>query len=198
MKIVRLFLWAFVAIAAGLTGFALLDQNNSSEVEQQAVKPIGGPFNLIDHNGEKITQADLLGRNHAIFFGFTNCPDICPTTLLQTANWLKELDGDAEKLDFYFFSVDPERDTPEILNDYVNAFDKRITGVTGDTEEMAKTIKAYKAYSQRVDLGEGDYTMDHSATVLLFRPDGRLQGTISFDENDETALAKLRRLVKNS
>lgn len=199
MKILRLILWACVAVVAAGASYTLLNQQTKPEKIQQAgVTKIGGPFSLIDHKGKVITQQDLLGKNHAIFFGFTNCPDICPATLLEVASWMKDLGTDSEKVNFYFFSVDPERDTPEILGEYVDAFDKRITGVTGNYQEMLNTIKAYKSFVQKVDLGEGDYTMDHSASVLLFKADGSFKGTISFGEKDEIALEKLRRLIKNS
>ena len=199
MKILRLFLWACVAIVAAITSYAVINQQTKPDKIQQAgITPIGGPFSLINNKGEAISRDDLLGHNHAIFFGFTNCPDICPATLLEVASWMKDLGSDADKIDFYFFSVDPTRDTPEILNDYVNAFDPRITGVTGGAEEMTRALSAYKAYAAKVDLDDGDYTMDHSASILLFKPDGSFKGTISFGEKDEIALEKLRRLIKSS
>lgn len=198
MKTLRLVLWFGVALFAAAVSYAFINQSSKPGQTQQAVKPLGAPFNLVDHEGQTITRDDLLGRHHAIFFGFTNCPDVCPMTLLEAASWIKDLGDDSNKLDFYFFSVDPERDTPEVMKDYVSAFDPRITGVTGDPEEMSKTLSAYKIYSKKVDLGDGDYTMDHSAFVMMFKADGSFKGTISFGENDEVALEKLRRLVKNS
>lgn len=197
MKAFRTILWVLVAIVSGVSGYALIAANTDQDTVQTTAVKFGGPFNLIKHTGDPITEAALAGRNHAIFFGFTHCPDICPTTLMQTAGWLKELGDEAKNIDFYFVTVDPERDTPEILNDYVMAFDPRITGITGSGEEISKTIKSYRVYAQRVDLGEGDYTMDHSAAVLLFSRSGDLMGTISFSENEETAIAKLRRLIEN-
>lgn len=196
MKQVRIVLWLLVAVAAGVAGYMAL--NGTAPSENKQVTVLGGPFNLVSHKGEPLTREDLLGRPHALFFGFTNCPDICPTTLLHTAGWMKELGEDANKLDFYFFTVDPERDTPEIMTDYVNAFDSRIIGVTGDQKEMMKTVKAYRGYAKKVDLGDGEYTMDHSAFVMLFRADGSFQGTIAYEENNEAAIAKLKRLINNS
>ena len=200
MKTLRLMLWIGVAVLAAVVSYAFVSQNSKPDQTQQAVQPLGAPFNLVDHEGKSITRDDLLGRHHAIFFGFTNCPDICPTTLLEVASWMKDLGQDGNKLDFYFFTVDPERDNPEVMKDYVTAFDPRITGVTGDPDEMSKTLSAYKIYSKKVDLGDGDgdYTMDHSAFVMMFKSDGSFKGTISFGENDEIALEKLRRLIKNS
>ncbi|MEM9278062.1 MAG: SCO family protein [Pseudomonadota bacterium] len=197
MKSLRIILWCAVAIMAGLSGYLWLSQKQPLQVANQSAVKIGSPFNLVSHTGAPITEAALQGRRHAMFFGFTHCPDICPTTLLQTAGWMKKLGTDSEKIDFYFFTVDPERDTPEIMSDYVNAFDPRITGVTGSSEEITKMLKGYKVYAKRVDLEDDDYTMDHSAFVMLFRSDGSFQGTISFDENEEAALAKLQRLIKS-
>lgn len=200
MKKLRLVLWVGVALLAAAVSYAFISQNSKPAQTQQAVKPLGAPFNLVDHEGKPITRDDLLGRHHAIFFGFTNCPDVCPATLLEVSSWIKDLGSESDKLDFYFFTVDPERDNPEVMKDYVTAFDPRITGVTGDPEEMSKTLSAYKIYSKKVDLGDGDgdYTMDHSAFIMMFKPDGSFKGTISFGENDDIALEKLRRLVKNS
>lgn len=197
MKNLRLVLWILVAIVAGGTLYTYLTNSGANGSSQQTAVKLGGPFELVNHRGEAITESVLENRLHAIFFGFTNCPDICPTTLLETAGWLKALDQDADRIDFYFITVDPERDTPEILKDYVDAFDSRITGVTGDPDEVSKTVAAYKAYAQRVDLGDGDYTMDHSAFVMLFNTVGEFKGTISYGENNDTALAKLKRLIQN-
>jgi len=200
MKTLRLVLWIGVAVVAAAVSYAFINQSSKPAQTQQAVTPLGGPFDLVDHEGKPITRDDLLGRHHAIFFGFTNCPDICPATLLEVASWIKDLGTESEKLDFYFFTVDPERDSPEIMKSYVTAFDPRITGVTGNPDEMSKTLSSYKIYSQKVDLGDGDgdYTMDHSAFIMMFKPDGSFKGTISFGENDDIALEKLRRLIKNS
>ncbi len=196
MKHLRLVLWLLVAVVAGGSLYAYLNTSGGNGSQQAEVR-LGGPFELINHRGEPITNEALANRVHAIFFGFTNCPDICPTTLYETAGWLKALDQDAEKIDFYFFTVDPERDTPEVLNDYVNAFDPRITAVTGNPDEIKKAVASYKAYAQKVELGDGDYTMDHSAFVMLFNSNGAFKGTIAYGEKNETALAKLRRLIEN-
>lgn len=186
-----------VAVFSGVAGYAWLTIGNPPKVLESAVTRIGGSFNLVNHKGEAITDAALKNRNHAIFFGFTHCPDICPTTLYETTGWLKTLGEDGDAVDFYFFSVDPERDTPSVLSDYINAFDPRITGVTGDYQAMMNTVKAYKAYAKKVPLEDDDYTVDHSAFVLLFDKAGDFQGTISYGENADTAVAKLRRLIEN-
>ena len=197
MKTVRIVLWGLVVVAAGVAGYLWLERTLGEPAGQTEAVKIGGPFELVRNDGTAITEKSLEGRRHAMFFGFTHCPDICPTTLMEAAGWLRELGEDAGKLDFYFVTVDPGRDTAEIMNDYVNAFDPRITGLTGSPENIEQFLKDYRVYANRVDLGEGDYTMDHSAFVMLFDEKGDFKGTISFDENPQTAMAKLRRLIGN-
>ena len=198
MKTIRLVLWAIVLLFAGIASWLYILEANKPHTTNISQSNIGGPFELVRDDGSQITRDDILGRNHALFFGFTHCPEICPTTLFEAAGWLKELGADADKLDFYFFTVDPERDTPEILNPYVNAFDARITGVTGTPEKMTQALGAYRVFAQRVELEDDDYTMDHSASVLLFRKDGSFMATISYGEDTQTAIAKLKRLLEDS
>ncbi|MEM7289319.1 MAG: SCO family protein [Pseudomonadota bacterium] len=197
MKALRIGLWVMVCVFAGIAGYAWLTIGNGPAIVEASKAKVGAPFELIDHHGKPITQARLKDRRHAIFFGFTHCPDVCPTTLYETAAWMKDLGEDSNKIDFYFFSVDPERDTPDVLADYVNAFDERITGVTGDFEAMMDTVKSYKAYAKKVELEDGDYTVDHSAFVLLFDASGDFKRTISYGENSETAVGKLKRLIED-
>ena len=165
MNNVRIVLWVVVVLASITAGY-FFSQNLGNDEKASALK-LGGPFNLITHRGEPITENALQGRPHAIFFGFTHCPDVCPVTLQDVTVWLKELGDDANKLDFYFFSGDPERDTPEVLANYVGVFDKRIVGVTGTADEIEKVAKAYRIYIKKVDTGDGDYTIDHSASVFF-------------------------------
>ncbi|MEL7428391.1 MAG: SCO family protein [Pseudomonadota bacterium] len=197
MKALRIALWVMVAVFSGVAAYGYLTIGNKPSVIEASSVKIGGPFNLVDHRGEAITQTAFEGRDHAIFFGFTHCPDICPTTLYEVAGWLDKLGDEGDDIDFYFFTVDPERDTPQVMADYVNAFDARITGVTGDTDAMMETVASYKGYAKRVDLDDGDYTMDHSAFVMLFDETGDFKGTISYGENPDVALQKLRRLTQD-
>ena len=131
----------------------------------------------------------------AVFFGFTHCPDVCPTTLMETAGWIEALGADAAKMRFVFVTVDPERDTPEVMNDYIAAFSDKIIGVTGDPEKVHAMVKDYKIVSRKVPLEGGDYTMDHTASVLLLDANGSFVGTIARDEAPDAAIGKLRRLV---
>jgi len=203
MRVLRIGLWAIVAIVSAFTGYQFLSSNgkaslSAGEVTTTKVTDVqfGAPFELVTNKGEPIRYEDLLGRPHAVFFGFTNCPDICPTTLLEVSSWMQKLGNDADKIGFYFFTVDPERDTPQVLDDYVNAFDPRIVGVTGAPEDVRKTMKDYRAVGNRVDLGDGEYTIDHSAHTLLLDAKGNISGTISYGEDPDLALAKLKRLIE--
>ncbi len=198
MKAIRVILWCMVLVAGAFFGYQHYYKSGQLELAQQSDQIFGAPFDLVRHDGQAISDATLKGRNHAIFFGFTHCPDICPAKLVQAHGWMNELGADAEKLDFYFVSVDPERDTAEVLNDYVTSISPHVTGITGEPQKVWDMLKSYKIYFDKVDLGDDDYTMDHSAQILLIRANGSFQGTISHSESDETALAKLRRLSSNS
>ncbi|MBZ9989534.1 SCO family protein [Mesorhizobium sp. BH1-1-5] len=164
-------------------------------VVQTAVSPIGGPFTLTTQTGEKLSDADLQGKPFAIFFGFTRCPEVCPTTLWETTEALKSLGPDADKLRVLFVSVDPTRDTPEFMARYLQSFDKHITGLTGTEAEIADVGKEYRIYYEKVPTEDGDYTMNHTASIFLMDAQGQFAGTISYGEDMATRLQKLRRLI---
>lgn len=157
--------------------------------------PFGAPFALTDHNGEAVSEAIFRGRPAAVMFGFTFCPDVCPTTLAEMQAWSQALGSDGGKLRFVFVSVDPERDAPAVLKDYLSAFDMAVTGITGPPQAVSDMLSRHYIYSEKVPLADGDYTMDHTASVFLLNRNGELVGTISPGEERDTALAKLRRLV---
>lgn len=196
MKKFRILIWVAIATLLSVLAFA---QYNKTNMKASIVVAIGGPFDLIrTDDGLPITYDDLKGKPHAIFFGFTNCPEVCPTTLAEASAWLKQLGDDADKLKFYFFTIDPERDTREVLAEYVGAFDPRIVGITGTPENMQQAISAYRVYAKKVPLEDGDYTMDHTASIYLMNSDGSFSGTISYGESGETALEKLKNLLKSN
>jgi protein SCO1/2 len=157
---------------------------------------IGGPFTLVDTHGAVVTERDLLGKPSAMFFGYTGCPDICPTTLLDLTEWMKAMGADADKLNVVFVTIDPARDTPAKLADYLSSFDPRIRGLSGTDAQIAAIAKAYHVYYERVPDGHGGYSMDHTASVFLMDAEGGFAGTLSFEEDPKTSLAKLERLVK--
>lgn len=155
----------------------------------------GGPFTLVDHNGAEITEQALRGHPSAVFFGFTHCPEVCPTTLFEMDGWLNTLGDEGKEIRAFFVSVDPERDTPELMEAYVTNVSSRITGITGDPDAIAEMARSFGIYSRKVELEGGDYTMDHTASILLLDRNGAFSGTIAYGENPDTAVAKLKRLA---
>jgi len=194
MGIIRIILWVLVAAAAAAMAYLYFFGNKSTQLSGDK---LGGEFNLVRQDGNPISDKDLLGKPHAIFFGFTNCPEVCPTTLYEMSTWLVELGEDAKGINVYFMTVDPERDTAEILGEYLTSFDAQITGITGKKEDIEKALRSYRVYFKRVELDDGDYTMDHTATVYLLDARGKFSGSISYGEDGKSAVAKLRKLLKS-
>ena len=157
--------------------------------------PIGEmSWALTDHQGRSVRPKDWAGRPVMVFFGFTWCPDVCPTTLSYISGWLEELGPDADRLNCLLISVDPERDTPETLADYLANFDPRITGLTGPMAEIERAAAGFRAKFEKVPQGD-DYTMNHTAGVFLFRADGNFGGIIDYHEDRRFALPKIRRVL---
>ncbi|MCV6593710.1 MAG: SCO family protein [Silicimonas sp.] len=151
-----------------------------------------GDYALEMTGGETFTQASLKGAPSAVFFGFTHCPDVCPTTLGEVLAWQEDLGGETP-LQVFFVTVDPERDTLEVLTDYVG-WVPGVRAATGSAEEVQKAIRAFKIFAQKVPTEDG-YTMDHSASVLLFDADGRFVETISYGTDHEVAMGRIRGLL---
>jgi len=185
---------ALLAGAAALAGITIVLWPRGSEV---AVSPsaVGGPFSLTDQNGRTVTEADFQGRPFLVFFGFTNCPDICPTALFEMSEVFRRLGPDAEKASAIFISVDPARDTPEKLKDYLQSFHARISALTGTQADIDAVTKAYKAYAKRVPLEGGDYTMDHSAIVYLMDKNGRFVAPFNLKRPADEAAKDLRKYL---
>ena len=155
---------------------------------------VGGPFTLTDQHGDPFTEADLAGKPAALFFGFTYCPDVCPTTLYELSTLMAELGEEADALNVVFVSVDWERDGPEEVGAYLTAFDPRIIGLAGDAAEIEAVTRAYKVYYARVPT-DADYTIDHTAAVYLMNADGTFSGILGYGEAQDVMLTKLRRLI---
>jgi protein SCO1/2 len=156
---------------------------------------IGGPFQLTDQAGQIITDKNLQGRPTLIFFGFTHCPDVCPTSLFEISEVLKALGKDADRVNAYFVSVDPERDTTMAMKDYLSSFDPHLEGLTGNPDEIAKVISAYRVYAKKVPLKDGDYTMDHTALVYLMDRDGKFVAPFNLKRTPEDAAADFKRYL---
>jgi protein SCO1/2 len=156
---------------------------------------IGGPFSLTDQDGKPITDADLKGKPSLVFFGYTHCPDVCPTTLFDVSEVLRALGKDADKARALFITVDPQRDTAAVLKDYLASFDPHLRGVTGTPENIAAVEKTYRVYAKKVPTqnGDGDYSMDHTALVYLMDKDGRFVAPFNLKRKPADAAADLRR-----
>lgn len=191
--------WVLVAVAAALTGYMTLQISGAQK--QMVDGPFGDPFQLTDQHGQTITQQAMRGKPSVVFFGFTHCPEVCPTTLFELDGWLKKVDPKGGKLNAFFVTVDPERDTPEIMNQYVSNVSDRITGIAGAPDKVMAMVKSFRVYAKKVPVDEkdpnGDYTMDHTASVFLLDSEGRFKGTIAYGENPDVAVKKLENLMKS-
>jgi len=156
---------------------------------------IGGPFQLTDTGGQTVTEKNLLGRPTLIFFGFTHCPDVCPTSLFEMSEVLRAMGKDADRVNAYFISVDPERDSTAAMKDYLSSFDPHLKGLTGAPADVAKVTTEYRVYAKKVPLKDGDYTMDHTALVYLMDRDGKFVAPFNLKRTPEEAAADLKRYL---
>lgn len=199
VKTFRLAVWFLIGLSvATLTYLSLRGPGGAAlgfGTTADATVTFGGPFSMTAHTGETVSEKTYAGRPWMMFVGFTYCPEICPTTLAEMTTWYQELGADAQDLRGFLISVDPERDTVEALSRYMSSFDSRIVALRPSPAELERFTKAYKIYYKKVDTGDGTYTMDHTAGVLLFDREGLFAGAIDLQEPRKTALQKLRRLV---
>ena len=158
---------------------------------------INSEFMLLDKNSNKVTKADLLDSPTVLFFGFTYCPDVCPTTLQSLSVLIDKLGKDKNKIKFYFVSIDPERDTPAVLKDYLSSFNPKINALTGKQKDLDVLIKSFSIYTKKVPLDNNNYTMDHTASLILIDKNTSLVSTITYEEKNKVALEKLQKLIKN-
>jgi len=186
----RLILWGLVLVAAvGATALFLF---------KPPVNPLGvtgKPFAMTTTTGERFTEQDLKGTPSLVFFGYTFCPDVCPTTLAETVVWKEELGITTSDLRTIFVTVDPERDTREVLADYLGGFDPEVIGLVGTPEETIMAKAAFGAMSEKVDSGDEFYLVNHTASVFLMNREGAFEGTIAYGEAKDTAVAKIKRLI---
>jgi protein SCO1 len=191
--------WIWVAFA-GFLAFSTAALGTVYIVSSRVVhgvtaSQIGGPFTLVDDTGAPVTEKTLAAKPYVMYFGYTFCPDVCPTTLLDLSRWIKKLGPDAGRLDYVFVTVDPERDSVQSLHAYLSSFDKRIRGYTGTPTEIAQIAREYRVYYRRVPTDDGGYTMDHSAVIYLMGPDNKFITVIPYQEDDASVIAKLKNLV---
>jgi protein SCO1 len=156
---------------------------------------IGGPFQLTDQTGQAVTEKAMEGHPTLVFFGFTHCPDVCPTTLFEMSEVLKAMGKDGDRVNAYYISVDPERDTTAAMKEYLSSFDPRLRGLTGSPEEIAKVLSEYRVYAKKVPLKDGDYTMDHTALIYLMDRDGKFVSPFNINRKPEDAASDLKRYL---
>lgn len=173
-------------VAAG-TGAVMLQQGSSFSHPRK----VGGPFTLAGLDGKPVSEKDLKGKPTVLFFGFTRCPDVCPTTLTTLSSALGKMGKDADRLNVVFVTLDPTRDTADTLREYLTSFDPRIRGLIGTPEETARMADLFHIHVRRIAGKDGDYTLEHSASIELFDREGRVVGEIGYNEDERIALAKL-------
>lgn len=174
----------FVATLIGVMAWVAQDKPRAA--------PFDSKFSLVDDRGNPVDQTIFKGSPSLVYFGYTHCPEVCPTTLFEVAGWLKALGPEGEKLKAYFFTVDPERDTPQVMRSYVTAFTDRITGITGSNQEMQKVIDGWMVFAAKLPSSDGDYHMSHTTSLLLIGADGRLKGMVPYGLPEDEALSKIR------
>jgi protein SCO1/2 len=174
---------------AGLVGIMFWVSADSARAR---TGPFDAKFSLVDDRGAPVDQTLFKGRPSLVYFGYTHCPEVCPTTLFEVAGWLNKLGPDGEKLKAYFFTIDPARDTPDVMHAYVTSITDRITGITGSAEEMKKVTDGWMIHAARTYGDDSDYHMSHTTSLLLIGADGRLKGMIPYGEDDDLALKKIR------
>jgi protein SCO1/2 len=197
----RLYVALGILVLAAALGIAALAVRYGGDREA-ALQPIdiGGPFTMTNQYGATVTEQDLLGHPSLLFFGYTFCPDVCPSTMAEIASWLDALGEEGKDIAVYFVTVDPARDTAEVLGQYAGYFSPRIVALRGNANQTAEIAASYKAYYSRIEMddGTGDYLMDHTAAVYLMDGKGRFFDAITYTATPEEAVAKLRRLIAAS
>jgi len=189
MRLPRLVL-VLSALLVGLILLATTLLLTNANRQSQPNLGIGGPFRLINQEGVEVSERDFLGRPSLIFFGYTHCPDICPTKLLEVSEIFRALGAD-KKINALFMTIDPERDTPALLKDYLSSFDPRIVGLTGTSEAIAAAEKTFRVYARKVETGEGSYSMDHTALVYLMDRQGRFISVFNTEQDPQAAARAL-------
>ncbi|HEY5280833.1 MAG TPA: SCO family protein [Pseudolabrys sp.] len=185
------------AFLAGLVVFLAVFLYATGQLgPRTSASAVGGPFTLTDQDGKQITDADLKGKPFLVFFGYTHCPDVCPTTLFDISEVMRALGPDADRTEALFISVDADRDTPAVLKDYLSSFDPHVRGATGNQGELDKVEKGYRVYAKKVPTGkDGDYSMDHSAIVYLMDKDGHFVAPFRLDRKPQASAAELRKYL---
>ena len=191
----RMALWVLAGLMAVSLGALLWRQSSEPVVSTSPMASIGGPFTMTASDGKPFASSSLNGRPAALFFGFTHCPDVCPTTLARLVKLRRQLGQGDEALSIVFVSVDPERDTPAEIAKYLELFETPVIGLTGTPGQVEQVKKQFGIYSRKVPRADGGYSVDHTAAVILLDRNGQFAATLSPEEGDAVALDKLRRIT---
>ncbi|PTS90046.1 SCO family protein [Sphingomonas sp. HMWF008] len=200
-RTLRIALWALVALGVGAFAYLSFGDKKAMPVTETAsaqanyARQFGGRFAMTDTTGKAVTDQTLKGKPFAIFFGFTRCPDVCPTTLSRMASLRKQLGHDGDKFNIVFVTVDPDHDSQQSLGQYLALFGTPIIGLRGTKAQLDAIVKAYRVTYVKVPTSDVDYTIDHTASVYLMGRTGEFVTTIDHAEDPATALAKLKRLM---
>jgi protein SCO1/2 len=194
MKTIRIAAWTLVAAMLLLAGLSYLGLGSLRE-KATSLADIGGPFTLASARGGVVDSDSLAGNPYAVFFGFTHCPEVCPTALYEMSTLIEKLGEDAKSFRVFFITVDPERDTAEMMKDYMANFDPRIEGLVPSLAQLPKLAADFRVYYAKVPTSDGGYTMDHTASIFLMDAAGRFAGTLAYGEEAITREAKLRKLL---
>jgi protein SCO1/2 len=194
-----MFALSVLAIALAITAAAFRFTSGRSGPAGGGEALVGGPFSLVDHTGRRVTEKDFLGKYMLVFFGFTYCPDVCPAELQVMSAALDELGPRGDNIQPVFVSIDPERDTPEVVRQYVENFHPRLVGLTGSPEEIAAIAKAYRVYYKKAASRgtSGDYEMDHSTILYLMDPEGRFRKHFGYTTDTRALAQGLREATAN-
>ena len=183
------------AFVAGLVIFLAVILYATGQFGGSSGPAIGGPFQLVGGDGQPVTNETFKGKPYLVFFGFTHCPDVCPTTLFEMSQVMKALGKDADRTAALYITVDPERDTPAVMKDYLSNFDPHLVGATGSPEAIAAVLRQFRVYAKKVPTRDGDYSMDHSAVIYLMDKDGRFVAPFSLKRKPEEAAEALRKYM---
>jgi protein SCO1/2 len=186
----RRFLLALAILVLGLMGLGVASFMIMSGQQGAQSIAIGGPFQLASANGGEVTDADFKGQPFLVFFGYTHCPDVCPAVLFEISQVLKAM-GDDKRIKALFITVDPERDTPAVMKEYLSSFDPRIIGLSGAPQETEAVERAYRVYARKAPGHGGDYAMDHTAVVYLMDKQGRFVTAFNLDRSPQVAAKDL-------
>jgi protein SCO1 len=193
--VIAIVLAAVLVVAAGALLALAVRETPRGAAGTALASAIGGPFRLIDQNGKPVSDADLKGKWQLVFFGYTHCPDTCPTALNEISLALDQLGVKRDEVEIVFITVDPERDTPAVMKAYVQSFDARIIALTGSPDAVAQAAKAYRVYYAKHPRGDGDYDMDHSAVIYVMNPEGRFTATFTPDSTADAIAQRLQKLL---